>query len=96
MRLVAVCTLAIWAAVNVLLAGVARTRLLVAAVFGGSALVLSAGLLIGSPYCVAAGLAGSLAGPVLYGALIVRHNYLAHHLARFVLVAALAVLYWLT
>jgi hypothetical protein len=88
--------LAVWAALNILLAGQARTRPLVAAVFAGSGLLLLAGLLLGIPYCAAAGLLGSLVAPVLYGALVVRHNYVWHHLVRLLLVAGLAVFYWLS
>jgi hypothetical protein len=33
---------------------------------------------------------------LLYGALLLHRNYLSHHLVRLLLVAALAVLYWVT
>jgi hypothetical protein len=96
MRIFAICTLAVWAAVNLLLAGTARARPPVAAAFAGSGLLLLAGLLLGNPYCAAAGLLGSLVAPVLYGALVAGHNYVSHHVVRLLLVAALAVLYWIS
>jgi hypothetical protein len=96
MRIIAESLLALWAAVNVALAGAARTHLPVAAMFAGSGLLLGAGLLLGNPYCTVLGLLCSLVAPVSYGALVARHNYLSHHLVRLVLVATLAVLYWVT
>lgn len=96
MRVLTICTLALWATVNLLLAGPARTRPPVAAVFAGSGLLLGAGLLLGNTYCTAIGLLGSLVAPVLYGALVLRRNHLSHHLVRLLVVAALAVLYWVT
>jgi hypothetical protein len=96
MRIVAICLLALWAALNLLLAGTARTRPAVAAAFAGSGLLIGAGLLLGSSYCAAVGLLGSLLAPVLYGALVLGRNHVSHHLVRLLLVAALAVLYWVT
>lgn len=96
MRILAICLLAAWAVLNLVLAGQARGSTTVAAAFAGSGLLLSAGLALGNPYCAAIGLLGSLVAPVLYGALVTHRNYLSHHAVRLLLVAALAVLYWVS
>jgi hypothetical protein len=96
MRIVTDCLLAAWSVLNLVLAVASRRAPLVGAVFAGAAVVVGAGLLVPSPPVVAAGLAASVAGPVLYGQRIAGQNHLSHHLIRGLVVIALAVLYWLS
>jgi hypothetical protein len=49
MRVIAVSLLGTWVILNAVLAFVARTKLLVSAVFAGSALILAAGPALGIP-----------------------------------------------
>ena len=96
MRIAADCLLAAWSVLNLVLATASRRAPQVAAVFAAAAVLIGAGLLAGSPAAVMAGLASSIAAPVLYGQQLAGRNHLSHHLARGVVVIALAVLYWLS
>jgi hypothetical protein len=96
MRIAAQWLLAAWGVLNLVLATASRRAPLVAAAFAAAALLIGAGLLAGSPAVVTAGLAGSIAAPVLYGQRVVGQNQLSHHLVRGMVVLALAVLYWLS
>lgn len=96
MRATADCLLATWSVLNVVLSIAARRAPLVAAVFAAAAILTGAGLLAASPLLVLAGLAVSVAAPVLYGQRVAGQNHLSHHLARGAIVVALLVLYWLS
>ena len=96
MRIAADCLLAAWGVLNLVLATASRRAPLVAAVFAGAAALIGVGLLAGSPAVVMAGLAGSVAAPVLYGQRVAGQNHLSHHLVRAMVVIALAVLYLLS
>jgi hypothetical protein len=95
MRIAAGCLLAAWGVLNLVLAAVSHRAPQVAAVFAGAGVLIGAGLLAGSPAVVLAGLAGSVAAPVLYGQRVAGRNHLSHHLVRAIVVLALAVLYLL-
>jgi hypothetical protein len=96
MRIAADCLLAAWGVLNLVLAAVARRAPQVAALFAGAGVLIGAGLLAGNLAIVVAGLACSVAAPARYGQLVAGRNYLSHHLVRAMVVAALAVLYWLS
>jgi hypothetical protein len=96
MRIAADCLLAVWAALNLVLAVVSRRALLVAAAFALAALLVGAGLLVGSLAVVMLGLASSVVAPVLYGQRVAGENHLSHHLIRGLVVIALALLYGLS
>jgi hypothetical protein len=93
MRTVADCLLAAWSIVNLVLAVASRRAPMVAAIFAAAAALTGAGFLADSLPVVAAGLACSIAGPVLYGHRVAGQNHLHHHLIRGVVVIAIAVLY---
>jgi hypothetical protein len=78
------------------LAAAARRAPRAAAVFAGAAVLIGAGLLAGSLALVMVGLASSIVAPVLYGQRVAGQNHLSYHLVRGMVVAALAVLYWLS
>jgi hypothetical protein len=80
MRVTAMSLLAVWIILNAVLAFVARVKPLVSAVFAGAAITMAAGLALRSPALADVGLAASLVGPVLYGALVMGRNHLSHHL----------------
>jgi hypothetical protein len=71
MRVTAMPLLAVWIILNAVLAFVARVKPLVSAVFAGAAITMAAGQALRSPALADVGLAASLVGPVLYGALVV-------------------------
>jgi len=96
MRILADCLLAAWSVLNLVLAIASRRAPLVAAVFACAAFLVGAGLLTRSFAVVMVGLAGSIAGPVLFGRQVAGQNHLSHHLVRGVVVIALAVLYVLS
>jgi len=96
MRTFADCLLAGWSVLILVLAIASRRVPQVAAVFACAAILVGAGLLAHSFAVVIVGLAGSLAGPVLFGRQIAGQNHLSHHLVRGVVVIALAVLYVLS
>lgn len=96
MRIVAECLLAGWAVLNLVLAVASRRALRVAVVFAAAAVLVAVGLLLSTLALVVAGLVSSLVAPVLYGQRVLGQNHLSHHLARGVVVIALAVLYGLS
>lgn len=96
MRIAADCLLAAWSVLNLVLAGISRRAPLVAAVFATAAILVAAGLLADSPAVILPGLACSVIAPWWYGQRVVGRNHLSHHLARGVVVIAMAVLYVLS
>ena len=93
MHLLAVALMAIWAALNLVLAVVARTDRLAGAVFFVAAVCLGVGLALGR-WPLVFGLVLSLVAPILFGMRIERRVHLAHHVVRALVVIGLGAFYW--